>query len=728
MKPQEGELVAEISKLQLMVSELKSGFSSALLELSQIQHGDSYLREEMEENRQSCQKKARRLETLVETLREELGSLQCQILQLDVNNRTRAQQADRGTTTTTQKESEPGEAARGRTQCEGCSGQPPPSSSSPRGRLLLHSYLQGLRAGLSGETDARQQVVMQLLHSEWEYVSTLNHLYDKYKNSSQMSREPYQSYLQFVDQMLQRHLVFRNTLQERLSADHWKSLVGDLLVQLIGHNNTAFMDVYIGYTTSLARFLSLELHRGDRTQKKTRDQTEREEGKLLSLLLAPVSRIHGYLGHIQNLLQWTSRDHPDCSLLLGSEKVLRETLSRCHSILEQDVQWEEDAHPTNQSGKCSGGPPACVSSASCCARSQQCQGPAAPAGPPARDQRDEQAPPQAAAVAMRCPSMHLECWSCSPVSRKRDRLAQGGPSTLGGPSTRDRGITSCFAPPPPPLLSPRPPGGLRPPETPPTVWETSDSGQGTSSQPTGRGDPDDAEDGETDQDDTSAFDYSSVTSGSPDGTLRTGPGDSHTGGDDEEEEEEEEEWGEEDSQVPVLLRPGCQRRRREAGRERTVCLRWQIPRLTPLPPDGGAAAGPGPGPGPCAEGPCLVGSYGKRLVSIRKGSPPLHPKSAFRPIWDDPSKQVLTQADPGPDRDPRTVFVPVPGPERDPRQVFVPVPGQARHTFQKFSQKREDMRQAGALQQLGSGHVGATLGHGGLWDDSEDSEGPCSTV
>ena len=38
--------------------------------------------------------------------------------------------------------------------------------------------------------DARQQVVMQLLHSEWEYVSTLNHLYDKYKNSPQISREP----------------------------------------------------------------------------------------------------------------------------------------------------------------------------------------------------------------------------------------------------------------------------------------------------------------------------------------------------------------------------------------------------------------------------------------------------------------------------------------------------------------------------------------------------------
>lgn len=59
-------------QLQCMVSELKTGFTSALLELSQIQHGDTYLREELEENRRSCQKKALRLETLVESLRVRL--------------------------------------------------------------------------------------------------------------------------------------------------------------------------------------------------------------------------------------------------------------------------------------------------------------------------------------------------------------------------------------------------------------------------------------------------------------------------------------------------------------------------------------------------------------------------------------------------------------------------------------------------------------------------------
>ncbi|XP_044231969.1 rho guanine nucleotide exchange factor 33-like [Thunnus albacares] len=68
-----------------MVSELKTGFTSALLELSQIQHGDTYLREELEENRRTCQKKALRLEALVESLREELGVMQCQVLQLYSN-------------------------------------------------------------------------------------------------------------------------------------------------------------------------------------------------------------------------------------------------------------------------------------------------------------------------------------------------------------------------------------------------------------------------------------------------------------------------------------------------------------------------------------------------------------------------------------------------------------------------------------------------------------------
>ncbi|XP_007562000.1 uncharacterized protein LOC103144798 [Poecilia formosa] len=671
MKPQEAELVSEISKLQFMVTELKTGFTSALLELGRIQHGDSHLREELEENRKSCQKKAFRLEALVESLREELGVLRSQIVQL-YSNRP-GPEPDGKSLTSKPRESDPAEPAG---VCECCA--PPPACLS-RGKLLLHCFLQGLKAGLSEGTDARHQVAMQLLHSEWEYVSTLNQLYDKYKTppAHQTTGEPHQTYVRFVEQLLQRHVLFRNTLQERLSAEHWKSLVGDILVQLIGQNDTAFSDMYLGYTTTLASFLSLEFNRLNQQGKSLQTQSsqmEREEIKLLSVLLAPVARIHSYLSHIQNLLQWTGKEHPDCSLLLGSERALRSVLSRCHVILEEDVRWEEDEE-AGQSAPCDAA--VAASSGSCCTRSQQIREESSSAA-----QRDVQLAAPLTNGVDGGHSMRLECWSCSPVRRKsflRDRAALRQPVCHCG--------HACCS-----LLAPDAVG-----------WgENSDSGQGTFSQPTVKS----ANDPETthansETDDTSAFDYSSVTSCSPDGTLRREVVDTNSGEDEDDEDEE-------DSQVPVLLKPSFSRQQQEqpvpAGetRGRTVCVRWQIPRFTPHPPLRSPAGLHADGPTPC-----LISSFGKRLVSLRKGSPPPHLKSAFRPIWDDPSKQ----ADSAPEKDSRPAG-------------FVPVPAPVRNNFQAFAPSRENLRPAPAQQR---GTYGPAVDGGGLWD-SEDSEGPCSTV
>ncbi|KAM8914147.1 uncharacterized protein AB9W97_008109 isoform 2-T2 [Spinachia spinachia] len=637
MKPQEAELVTEISKLQCMVSELKTGFTSALQELSQIQHGDTYLREELQENRRCCQKKALRLEALVESLREELGEMRCQILQL-YSNRETPQTAGKSCTSK-HRESDPAEAACDR------------RSALSRGKLLLHCFLQGLKAGLSEGTDARHQVAMQLLHSEWEYVSTLNQLYDKYKTpqAHQMALEPYQTYLKFVEQLLQRHLLFRNTLQERLTAEHWKSVVGDILVQLIGQNDTAFSDMYLGYTTTLASFLSMEFNRINHTEKIQTGQMDKEEMKLLYLLLAPLSRIHGYLSHIQNLLQWTVKEHPDCSLLLGAERALRSILSRCHVILEEDVRWEEG----EGGGQSCSDAVAGTCSAKCRTGSPQTREPLRQ--PNAAAHGDDQR-----AVRNGAPgghSMRVECWSCSPVRRK----GCGRDPTLLNQPARDCGHACCS------LLTPDA-----------AAWgDNSDSGQGTYSQLTGRAPngPEAPQAHETDQDDTSAFDYSSVTSCSPDATLRRETTGSDTGEDEEE-----------DSEVPVLLRPSYGQ---QQPRERTVCLRWQIPRLTPHPPLRNVD-----GPAPSTRG--------KRLVNLRTGSPALHPKSAFRPIWDEPSKQADA------------------APEKDYRQGFVPIQTPVRQRLPNFNPSRENLRPG--LAQHGGHHAA------GLWEDSEDSEGPCSTV
>ncbi|XP_042186235.1 uncharacterized protein LOC112247676 isoform X3 [Oncorhynchus tshawytscha] len=691
MKPQEGELVSEISKaveilflsedsghlhtqLQGLVSELKVGFSSALYELSQIQHGDSDIREEVGEARRSCERKALRMETLVESLRDELGEMRCQILQLCGSNRQRSpiQQEVKVTQSAlaTQRDSDTGLVVNGRSHCE-CSASSSTSSSSNRGRVLLHCYLQGLKAGMYEGTDARHQVTMQLLHSEWEYVSTLNQLYDKYRTppALQMDLEPYQNYLKFVEELLQRHLLFRNTLEQRLSAHDWKGLVGDIFVQLVGHNDSSFLDIYHGYTAALATFLSIEFNRImlNGTIQSTQSYTkEREEVQLFSLLLAPVSRIHSYLTLIQSLLQWTDSDHPDCSLLQGSERVLRNILSRCHLILEDDVRWGDGGRM---------------------------------AGP-----REEQQP-RLSNCAAGCQSMPVARWSTGTVRKKscyRDRTGGTFQSHLhdscGLAGLVYGGDISAF-------LHTAPPG-----------WGDSDSGQESPSQATGvkvhghgpqtpgphmvQRSTDDC-DTEEDVGDTSVFDYSSVTTCSPDGTLRREGEASNT-----EEEDEEEDT---DSQVPVLLKPSYTQQQqllRDSPRERTVCLRWQIPRL-PYPSSRSPRHQAGPagleGQGQ-TSGP--AGPYGNRVINITKGPPPLIPTSVFRPIWDEPPKQEDA----------------APVKENTP-QGFRPVQATERQTFPNFKKLRFET-------QPRVGHVKAgAMGGVAVWDESEeDSEGPCSTV
>lgn len=119
------------------------------------------------------------------------------------------------------------------------------------------------------------------------------------------------------------------------------------------------------------------------------------------------------------------------------------------------------------------------------------------------------------------------------------------------------------------------------------------------------------DDADTDIGDTSVFDYSSVTTCSPDDTLELQ-------GRDEDEDDDEEE----DSEIPVLLKPSYTHTGGALQREGSVCTRWQIPRAAPLPPEV-----------------CVAGSgTGRRTAKHHRKIP----TGAFRPIWDAPFKQVET--------------------------------------------------------------------------------------
>ncbi|KAI5611781.1 hypothetical protein C0J50_1422, partial [Silurus asotus] len=177
------------------------------------------------------------------------------------------------------------------------------------------------------------------------------------------------------------------------------------------------------------------------------------------------------------------------------------------------------------------------------------------------------------------------------------------------------------------------------------------------------------DDADTDADvgDASVFDYSSVTTCSPEDTLELR-------GRDEDDEDEDEE----DSEIPVLLKPSYTHTHSGMSlqREGTVCTRWQIPRAAPLPPEV-----------------CVTGSgTGRRTAKHRRKIP----TGAFRPIWDAPFKQ----GNGAPTKENTVSF-------SSTDQIINP-------------QRPKDSSRSLYRSVCGEGN--------GLWNDSDDSEGPCSNV
>ncbi|KAI5611782.1 hypothetical protein C0J50_1423, partial [Silurus asotus] len=124
--------------LQAMVLELRSGFSRALLELNQIQLGDTELQNQLEETRHCCNKRTLHLETLVLTLKEELEEIRCQIRQL-CDEQANSEQTN--SNTGVQNDG----ITNGMKNANKVTVEPPHCTAT--GALLLNCYLQGLWVG-----------------------------------------------------------------------------------------------------------------------------------------------------------------------------------------------------------------------------------------------------------------------------------------------------------------------------------------------------------------------------------------------------------------------------------------------------------------------------------------------------------------------------------------------------------------------------------------------------
>ncbi|XP_062851480.1 uncharacterized protein si:ch211-67f24.7 [Trichomycterus rosablanca] len=697
MKSHEGgELVREISKLQAMVLELRSGFSRALLELNQIQLGDTELQSQLEETRHGCNKRSLHLETIILSLKEELEEIRRQIRQI-CDKQVKAEQ--KTNSTVPQSNSAASCSVKDvSSNTNGYSDQVATPLCSVGGALLLHCYLQGLWAGHnSGEAlsqvslraegpsasctlpGRRQRVSVSLLKSEWDYVSKLNLLQEKYKTSTAGHHvELHKVFVKHVEQMLQRHLVFRNCLQDKLSRDQPSAPLGDAFLQLTSQQNSGICDGYLGYTAALATILTTEFSRDPPEKTQNTPEGEKEKFRLLSLLLAPIIRLHTYLNTVQLLLSCSGREHSDWCSLQETDQILRNLYTRCHMTLERAGRWtdgvgrqNEGVEPTNSlSSRCCEESSGCARSAFTKYRANPRTGTANCHATINTQQREHC---QVAAPQPLLPPAGI-------LRNSSDRAFEP-PSGWTENCMWDLPAVECHS------LPRRPQHLFLNPGAPGAVGELSGSVPNLKS-PSGlverlcgspgpdgrvcRSDvyslPQQIDDGDTDADvgDTSVFDYSSVTTCSPDDTLELR-------GRDEEDDEEE------DSEIPVLLKPSYNHTHSggAAQRDGSVCARWQIPRAVPLPPE------------------LCVGGTGtsRRTAKHRRKMP----TSAFRPIWDSPYKQ----GDAAPAKETTVCF-------SNTNQIINPQP--------------PTDPQRSMYRSVCSGDRAV------IWNESEDSEGPCSNV
>ncbi|XP_003199789.2 uncharacterized protein si:ch211-67f24.7 isoform X1 [Danio rerio] len=696
MKSHEGDMEREISKVQGMVCELRAGFSRALLELNQIQQGDTELQSQLEDTRHGCNKRALHLESLVLSLKEELEEVRCQFRQLcEAQDRKPPENA--------------GRENNGVDDSSGCSSDgaaEAPHVSSAGGALLIHCYLQGLqvwqRARQNTGADVhscqathsclrrgrRRAVVEMLLQSERDYVSTLNQLYEKYKSAEQNV-----GFVKHIDQMLQRHLLFRNTLEERLTTDERSCAAGDAFLNLTGQNNNSFSDVYLGYVSGLGTVLRTEFSTNSPQSNPQNTQEEKESCRLLSLLFTPVSRIHTYLNIIQALLRSSGAGHADWCSLQESERVLWHLCNSCHMTLEEAGPSTEEAGSSSEGT----GPEQGLRSR-CCVESPDC-GPSAFTKYCANTNADtasvsagagmdstghqrkccrvgiSQTLPRPSGILRNGREQHV-CelppagWRSEYIWNGSAGQSHSGPICI--PFARHPRESAHF-------LNPGPPAGIGGNLT--TTAKNQSSSAGLAVRVCGSPGLDGRvytsdlyppahrlEDGDTDCDvaDASVFDFSSVTTCSPDETLsRLRGAVAH----------EDEEDDEEDSQVPVLLKPSYTHNNSAVQASGGLWMPWQIPRRAPIPAE------------------VRIGVQGK----TRGPKPHRIPATAFRPIWD----PNYSQSDATP----------------------------AKETSVSFSSTNQIINQPQENDQSRSGYRGTGVQRAeAVWHDSEDSEGPCSTV
>uniref|UniRef100_G1QF80 Rho guanine nucleotide exchange factor 33 n=1 Tax=Myotis lucifugus TaxID=59463 RepID=G1QF80_MYOLU len=319
----------QIYQLQALASELKTGFTEAMQELSRIQHGEYALEEKVKTCKCSMEEKVTEMKNSLNYFKEELSNAMSMI-QAITSKQEEMQQKIEQLQQEKRRESRKVKAKKTQKEEHGSQAGPAQAQGSPFRSInipepvLPSEDFTNLLPSQAYEKAKRQTVALELLESERKYVINIS-LILKIKATFQGSdgkRNPKERSLfpGSLRYLVQQHLDLLHALQERVLKWPRQGVLGDLFLKLTNDENN-FLDYYVAYLRDLPECISLVhvvvLKEGD----------EEIKSDIYTLFFHIVQRIPEYLIHLQNVLKFTEQEHPDYYLLLVCVQRLRVFIS-----------------------------------------------------------------------------------------------------------------------------------------------------------------------------------------------------------------------------------------------------------------------------------------------------------------------------------------------------------------------------------------------------------------
>eukprot|EP00095_Tigriopus_kingsejongensis_P003352 maker-scaffold787_size97196-snap-gene-0.12 protein:Tk03352 transcript:maker-scaffold787_size97196-snap-gene-0.12-mRNA-1 annotation:"rho guanine nucleotide exchange factor 10" len=229
-------------------------------------------------------------------------------------------------------------------------GHLPPHSSA---RKSIPPLLPSLPPNLAPEQQKRRHIVASLVHSENNYVATLQRLVNDYKKPLEESHPPIlsqpkvQTLFHKVPEILQCHLLFRIALSEAIKNWDTDEKIGDVFVA--SFSKAVVLEIYSDFINNFTIAMDCAKQESKRKSAladflKVKQITAHDRVSFFGLMVKPVQRFPQFILLLQDLLKETPPGHPDrmaLQLALTTLESLAEMLNERKREAEQYAAFRD---------------------------------------------------------------------------------------------------------------------------------------------------------------------------------------------------------------------------------------------------------------------------------------------------------------------------------------------------------------------------------------------------